>query len=97
MNIVPDPLVFEWDTGNIDKNLKKHNVTNQESEEVFVNEPLLVIEDTSHSDKEKRFNALGKTSTGRKLFLSFTIRNNKFRVISIQDMDKKEKSNYEKI
>ena len=97
MNIVPDPLVFEWDSGNSDKNLKKHRVTNQESEEVFINEPLIVIDDTVHSIKEKRFNAFGKTCDGRKLFLTFTIRNNKIRIISIRDMDKKEKTKYEKI
>ncbi|HUB93807.1 MAG TPA: hypothetical protein VMB52_04865 [Verrucomicrobiae bacterium] len=40
MRILPDPLAFQWDFGNIDKNIKKHNVTVQETEELFVSEPL---------------------------------------------------------
>ena len=96
MKIIPDPLTFDWDSGNSDKNLVKHNVSMQETEEVFLNQPLFVLEDITHSLKEKRFNALGITMNQRKLFLSFTIRNNKIRIISVRDMDKKEKSNYEK-
>jgi len=97
MNIVPDPLIFEWDLGNIDKNLIKHKVTNQEAEEIFINESLFTTEDIIHSVKEKRLNALGQTSNGRKLFLTFTIRNNKIRIISVRDMDRGERNNYEKI
>jgi uncharacterized DUF497 family protein len=89
-------LAFDWDTGNLHKNKLKFNVTNQEAEEVFSNEPLIVSEDKKHSTKrEERYQALGKTNNKRKLFLSFTIRNNRIRVISIRDMNKKEKVIYE--
>jgi hypothetical protein len=96
MKIIPEPLFFEWDVGNYDKNLKKHNVSCQESEEVFVNQPLIVVEDRKHSKDENRFHALGKNNRNRYLFLSFTIRNKKVRIISIRDMNKKEKKIYEK-
>ncbi len=96
MTVLPDPLSFEWDKGNSDKNLKKHNVTNQEAEEVFSNEPLIVLEDARHSKQETRFQALGVTSKRRKLFLSLTIRKNKVRIISLRDMNKKEEMLYEK-
>jgi len=96
MTVLPDPLSFEWDKGNSDKNLKKHNVTNQEAEEVFSNEPLIVLEDARHSKQETRFQALGVTSKRRKLFLSLTIRKNKVRIISVRDMNKKEEMLYEK-
>ena len=33
---------FDWDDGNVKKNVAKHQVTPQESEEVFYNEPLLI-------------------------------------------------------
>jgi len=95
MKIIPDQLTFDWDSGNSEKNFIKHKVTIQEAEEVFVNEPLVVIEDLVHSKNERRFCAFGKTQSRRKLFLSFTIRNNKIRIISIRDMDKKEKNRYE--
>jgi uncharacterized DUF497 family protein len=97
MLILPEPISFEWDTGNINKNLDKHNVTNQEAEELFSNEPFLVHEDSKHSIKEQRFRALGKTKSGRMLFVTFTIRNNKVRIISVRDMNRKEEVIYETI
>ncbi len=36
-----------------------------EAEQVFFNEPLLVIDDTKHSQGEGRFHALGKTNDDR--------------------------------
>jgi uncharacterized protein len=96
VKILPDPIAFEWDKGNIDKNLKKHKVTNQETEESFSNDPFIISEDIEHSRKEKRYQALGITNKGRLLFLSFIIRNDKVRIISARDMSKKEKIQYEK-
>ena len=96
MKIIPEPISFEWDKGNIFKNFKKHNVTNQEAEEIFFNQPFIVIEDKKHSSDESRFQSLGKTNQNRKLFLVFTIRKNKIRIISIRDMNKKEVKIYEK-
>lgn len=96
IKILPDPISFEWDRGNIDKNLVKHGVTNQEAEEVFGNEPLVLSEDAKHSLKETRFKALGKTNNERLLFVSFIVRDNKVRIISIRDMNKKEEVVYEK-
>ncbi|MBI2326214.1 BrnT family toxin [Candidatus Collierbacteria bacterium] len=96
MRVLPEPLSFEWDAGNTNKNYEKHLVTNQEAEEVFINQPIVVIADAKHSMTEPRFQALGKTNNSRPLFLSFTIRNNKVRIISIRNMNKKEKKEYEK-
>jgi len=91
---------FDWDTGNLDKNLKKHRVSNQESEEVFNNNPF-ISEDNQHSEHEERFKSLGKTNQGRLLFVSFTVRKIeqifKIRVISARDVNEKEKIEYEKI
>ena len=97
MIILPKPLEFEWDKGNINKNFKKHNVSNQEAEEAFSNNPLKLSKDVEHSDGEERFLALGKTNKGRLIFLSFTIRKDRVRIISIRDMSKKEEVVYEKI
>ena len=98
MKIIPEPLAFDWDKGNMTKNLNKHNVTVQESEEIFSNEPFILIEDIEHStSKEQRFKALGKTRSDRKLFVSFTIRENKVRVIPIRNMSKREEVIYESI
>jgi uncharacterized DUF497 family protein len=96
MRILPAPIAFQWDDGNIRKNLEKHNVTTQEAEEVFVLEPFLINEDIKHStDIEKRFSGLGQTKRQRKLFVAFTIREKQIRVISIRDMKRIERIYYE--
>lgn len=98
MKILPQPIAFQWDKGNIDKNFIKHDVTVQEAEEVFLNEPFIVAEDVKHSDtKEQRFYGLGQTRSGRKLFVAFTVRDKKIRIISIRDMKKKERTAYERL
>lgn len=93
---LPKPVAFEWNKGNIDKNLKKHNVTNKEAEEVFSDKRIKTFENIKHSQKEERFTVLGITEKGRKLYLSFTIRGQKIRVISARDQSKKERRLYEK-
>lgn len=85
---------FDWDKGNEQKN-SKHGVTPAETEQVFLNEPLVVIDDLKHSDTEARFHALGQTSEGRLLHVTFTIRTNRIRVISARDMHRKERAVYE--
>ena len=81
---------FEWDEGNKDKNWDKHRVSNAECEEVFFNLPLLMQHDAGHSQQEMRYFALGQTHGGRLLFLSFTVRQNKIRIISARPMSRKE-------
>jgi uncharacterized DUF497 family protein len=86
---------FQWDQGNIDKNLVKHNVENWECEQIFFNEPLIILEDPKHSLSERRWAAFGKTDAGRLLTIVFTKRGNLLRVISSRDMNRKEKKYYE--
>lgn len=87
---------FNWDEGNARKN-DKHGVSTAEAEQVFFNEPLLLISDTKHSHGEPRFHALGKTDEGRTLHITFTLRNagERIRVISARDMHRKERTIYE--
>jgi uncharacterized protein len=90
----PTPVKFDWNQHNQYKNLIKHQVNNHECEQIFFNEPIIINSDDKHSKKEKRFRSLGKTNKNRKLFLSFTIRNKKIRVISAKDQNKKERLIY---
>jgi uncharacterized protein len=89
-------LSFDWDEGNKYKNVKKHLVSNKESEELFFNKPIFFFKDSRHSKIEKRFLAYGKTNEGRLLIATFTMRGEKLRVISARDMNKKERAIYEK-
>lgn len=98
MKILLLPLSFVWDEGNLLKNLKKHNVTVHEAEEMFVNEPFTINLDATHStSKERRYQALGQTKSSRRLFAAFAVRDRKIRIISIRDMSRKERIIYEQI
>ena len=57
--------------------------------------PLFTLPDEAHSFTESRFVAYGHTHTGRKLFISFTLREHFIRVISARDMSRKERNWYE--
>lgn len=88
---------FQWDKGNVDKSYQKHGITPNEAEEVFLDENMLLMEDTKHSKQEERFEAIGKIVKGTILFLAFTVRSNKIRIISVRVANKKERRQYEKI
>ena len=87
---------FDWDEGNARKSADKHNVGQAEAEQVFLNEPLLVMADKRHSEIETRLHALGRTDSGRSLHITFTLRRagTLIRVISARDMHRKERAWY---
>jgi uncharacterized protein len=88
---------FDWDDGNSRKSADKHDVGQAEAESVFFHDPLIVVEDSKHSDMERRFNALGRTAQNRLLHITFTLRQNgtMIQVISARDMHRKERKAYE--
>ena len=65
-------LGFQWDEGNGRKREDKHRVSQSEAEQVFLNDPILLLADQRHSAEEARFHALGKTDSGRQLLIAFT-------------------------
>lgn len=88
---------FDWDAGNERKSADRHAVSQAESESIFFNDPLIVVEDAKHSGAEQRLNALGKKAQNRLLHVTFTLRNDRtlIRIISARDMNRKERSDYE--
>lgn len=92
---------FEWDTGNSRKNAEKHGVSQAEAEQVFFNQPLLVVLDSRHSQQEVRFHGLGVTDDQRRLHITFTLRHRPggtlIRVVSARDMHRKERLRYEQV
>jgi uncharacterized protein len=86
---------FEWDVHNTEKLKSRHGVDPTECEQILFNWPFVVGDDSKHSEKENRFFVLGKTDTARLLFLVFTVRNNRIRVISARDMNRKEREIYQ--
>ncbi|MAO38671.1 MAG: hypothetical protein CMK70_00060 [Pseudohongiella sp.] len=88
---------FDWDDGNARKSKDKHSVRQSEAEQVFFNQPLLILADHKHSQNEPRFHALGITDDRRQLHITFTLRGagSLIRVISARNMHRKERKIYE--
>jgi uncharacterized DUF497 family protein len=71
---------FDWDAGNWAK-CQKHGVPIKEIEDLFARGPRIAPA-PRHSAEEDRLIAVGRTSTGRPVFVAFTIRTkNKSRLI----------------
>lgn len=87
---------FVWDKGNIDKSYQKHGIKPDEAEEIFLDKKLGVEKDIKHQEKEERYIAIGKTLKGKILFVVFTFRDSKIRIISARVANKKERILYEK-
>jgi len=96
MRTIKKELEFDWNEGNLNKNWLKHRIANQESEEAFFDKKSVIYKDVFHSYKEDRFILLGKTKNGRLLYIVFTYRGKKIRIISSRDVNKKEVRLYEK-
>lgn len=92
---MPDPLEFEWDEHNRNKVRLRHNITHTEAEQPFLNDYSIFYDD-KHSLAEKRYQIVGKTNKGQTLFIVFTLRKNKIRIISARSASKKERNNYGK-
>ena len=54
MNVWKEPIQFEWDAGNQDKNWIKHEVTHVECEEVFFDPNKRLLSSTLHGNQETR-------------------------------------------
>ena len=68
-----------------------------ETEQVFFNAPLLLLEDAAHSQNEVRIHALGVSNETRALHITFTLRQSGqlIRIISARDMHRKERAIYD--
>lgn len=69
-----------------------------EAEEVFLNDPFIstVMSPAEQTGEkgEERFYCMGRTDSGRRLFIVFTVRNQLLRVISARDMSRKERDKF---
>jgi uncharacterized protein len=89
---------FDWDIGNRAK-CEKHGVSIAEIEALFVGAPR-IAPDPKHSDGEDRMIAVGRTNTGRPVFVAFTLRTKNrrrlIRPVTARYMHAKEIVAYEK-
>ncbi|HEY3973560.1 MAG TPA: BrnT family toxin [Candidatus Sulfotelmatobacter sp.] len=89
---------FDWDRGNRAK-CEKHGLSVADIEDVFAR-PLAILPDSAHSQRERRFRAVGRTERGRGVFIVFTLRSKGTEVltrpVSARYMHKKEFDAFEK-
>jgi len=87
---------FIWLPGVIEKLARKHDVTQEEAEEVFLSRPRYRFVESGHRVGEDVYAALGQTDAGRYLIVFFIRKSgNRALILSARDMDEKERRRYE--
>jgi len=89
-------FAFDWDEGNKTKSIQKHGIHAEEAESVFQQiEAIRALgEQINPVADEPRFGILGLTTTGKFVFMCFTLRATGIRIVSIREMNKKERKLY---
>ena len=89
-------LRFEWDDAKSRENKRKHGVSFDEAQTVFLDENAIRFYDPEHSQDEDRFLMLGISFKLRVLVVCHCFRANDavVRIISARKADKKEESDY---
>lgn len=87
---------FEWDQGNEAKSLTKHGITTDQAESTFYDPELSCLGiQINHNFTEDRFGIVAADFLGNVLFVSFTIRKGKIRVVSVRLANSRERKDYE--
>lgn len=88
---------FIWLPSILDKVEAKHQVSEDEVEEVFFNRPRYRFVEAGHQQGEDVYSASGTTGAGRYLIVFFIHKpSNAALILSARDMDKKERKRYER-
>ncbi len=87
---------FEWDERKNRENQRKHKVSFEESQSVFLDENAVRYFDPDHSQDEDRFLMFGMSFTLRVLVVCHCYRQDDsvIRIISARKADKQEQSDY---
>ncbi len=88
-------MEFEWDDNKNLENIKKHNgISFEIAVKAFDDDLAIPFEDPEHSDEnETRYALIGMSELGL-VFISFTIRGKKYRIISARKASKKMEKMY---
>lgn len=71
---------FQWDENKEKLNQQKHGVSFSLAQLAFLDSNRIILEDVSHSQKEKRFYCVGRVAEGI-LTVRFTYRDKQIRII----------------
>jgi uncharacterized DUF497 family protein len=83
---------FDWDDGNTD-HASLHGVTPEEMEEAYLDSRRVGLQ-SYEVRGEMRWVMLGRTQSRRLLFLVYTKRGHKIRLITARDAERSEKKHY---
>ena len=88
-----DPAnMFEWDEANT-SHIDVHRVEPQEAEDALL-DPDRIPGRVRRVPNERRWAIVGATETGRVLFVVYTRRDNRMRVVAARDADEDERHEY---
>jgi uncharacterized DUF497 family protein len=94
LSIVQDAN-FEWDDAKAARNERDHDVSFVEACGVFSDANRVEYFDDGHSDDEARYSVIGFSRSGRLLFVTFTIREPRMRIIHAHIAERDEEQIYE--
>ena len=84
--------IVEWDDKKAEINIKKHGIYFEDAARIFLDENRIEDYDELHSDYEERIKVIGKVD--EILFVIYTERGEKYRLISARYANKKEVNDY---
>ena len=85
-------LIIEWDDNKAALNWKKHKIYFEDAARVFLDDNRIDEFDEEHSDFEERRKVIGMVENV--LFVVYTERGEKLRLISARNATRKEKEDY---
>jgi uncharacterized DUF497 family protein len=91
-----DDIRFEWDERKSRENKRKHRVSFEEAQTVFLDENAIRYFDPDHSDDENRFLMLGMSFALRVLVVChcYRVDDSVIRIISARRANKREQASY---
>ena len=95
--IIMDKIEFVWNEAKNKTNERKHEISFEEAQSVFLDEHARLIHDWEHSDEEDRFILLGMSKKFRILIVCHCYREQDklIRLISARKASRKEQKQYE--
>ena len=87
---------FEWDDDKADANYRKHGVSFKEACSAVFDDFAITKPDNREDYGERRFYTIGTSAKGRLLQVVWTVRNNRYRLISAFVPEPNQRKDYEK-
>lgn len=89
-------MIFEWDIAKSEENLRKHSVSFAEAELCFEDFYAAREFDDQHSTEEESRYKMLAAANAKVLVVVYTMRGEKFRIISAREAEKYEREFYER-